>query len=245
MAGTDSFVAIRGQRSRQGIERFVQETLPGPGDLRLDTATALWLIPTRFGGIRMAAGPRARLITNIISTVQEHGVHGVALTDLFEQSNTSPDALYHHFPFGKGQLVEIAAKSISRIGYSHVSRLADTLATAASLEDWLDELFAFWRFPLESTDYRAGSFMMAAAVDGLDPDVQFAAGRSFAEWTARLADGLIAAGIEQTKACSLAGFLLSSIEGAVVQSRALKSSHPFDDSRTQLADLIRYHLATR
>ncbi|WP_327139469.1 TetR/AcrR family transcriptional regulator [Nocardia sp. NBC_01327] len=192
----------------------------------------------------MPAGPRARLILNTILTVMEHGVHATGLTELLERSDASPDSLYQHFPLGKEELVETAAKSVSRMGYSHVSRMADALATAPSLEGWLDELFAYWRNPLESSDYRVGSFMMAAALYGQDPAVQSAAGQAFTEWTARLADGLIAAGIDRVPACSMAALLLLTIEGAIVQSRALQSSHPFDCASTQLAILLRHHLTT-
>ncbi|MGV9412439.1 TetR/AcrR family transcriptional regulator [Nocardia sp. NPDC003693] len=191
----------------------------------------------------MTAGPRARLIASTIATVQEHGVHAAGLSELLKRSNASRNSLYQHFPAGKGELVEAAARIVSRVVYSHVSRMADALATATSPEQWLDDLLAFWRMELESSDYRAGSFMMAAALDELDPTVQSAAGQAFAEWTARLADGLVSAGIDRAAACSLAGLLLSIIEGAIVQSRALKSSHPFDDARNQFAVLLRHHLA--
>lgn len=193
----------------------------------------------------MAAGPRARLILNTIMTVQEHGVHGMGLSELLERSDASSDSLHQHFPLGRDELVEKAARSVSRMAYSHVSRMADALSTTTSLEGWLDDLFAFWRGPLESSDYRAGSFMMAAALYEQNPGVQSAAGRAFAEWTARLADGLIAVGLEEATACSLAGLLLLTIEGAIVQSRALKSSHPFDCARTQLAVLLHHHLSAR
>ncbi|WP_019931564.1 TetR/AcrR family transcriptional regulator [Nocardia sp. BMG111209] len=191
------------------------------------------------------AGPRARLLTNTIATVQEHGVHAAGLTELLKRSNASRNSLYQHFPAGKSQLVEAAARIVARVVYSHVSATADALQTAAGPEQWLDQLFGFWRVPLEVSDYREGSFMMAAALDELDPDVQSVAGHAFAEWTARLADGLMAAGIEQAPACAIAGLLLSVIEGAIVQSRALKSTRPFDDARTQLALLLNHHLDRR
>ncbi|QLY32627.1 TetR/AcrR family transcriptional regulator [Nocardia huaxiensis] len=190
----------------------------------------------------MAAGPRARLIASTIATVQEHGVHAAGLSELLKRSNASRNSLYQHFPSGKGELVETAAKIVSRLVYSHISRTADALPDARSVEQWLDELLAFWRLQLESSDYRAGSFMMAAALDELDPSLQSTAGQAFAEWTARLADGLVSVGVDRATACSLSGFLLSVIEGAIVQSRALKSSHPFDDARAQLSVLLRHHL---
>ncbi|MRH89262.1 TetR family transcriptional regulator [Nocardia sp. SYP-A9097] len=190
----------------------------------------------------MTAGPRARLIASTITTVQEHGVHAAGLSELLKRSNASRNSLYQHFPSGKGELVEAAARIVSRVVYQHVSRMADALPGAPSPERWLEDLLAFWRVELETSDYHAGSFMMAAALDELDPALQSTAGQAFREWTARLADGLVAAGIERTAASSLSGLLLSVIEGAIVQSRALKSSHPFDDASTQLALLLRHHL---
>ncbi len=193
----------------------------------------------------MAAGPRARLIASTISTVQEHGVHAAGLSELLERSNASRNSLYQHFPSGKGELVETAAKVVARLVYSHIARMADSLASAPSAEKWLDELLAFWREPLENSDFRAGSFMMAAALDEMEPAVQSTAGQAFAEWTARLADGMVAAGMELQAACSVAGLLLSVVEGAIVQSRALKSLHPFEDARVQLAVLLHHHLRPR
>ncbi|WP_280234325.1 TetR/AcrR family transcriptional regulator [Nocardia cyriacigeorgica] len=190
----------------------------------------------------MTAGPRARLLASTIGTVQEHGVHAAGLSELLKRSNASRNSLYQHFPSGKGELVETAARIVSRLVYSHVSTMADALATTSSVEGWLDDLFGFWRGPLESSDYRAGSFMMAAALDESNPAVRSAAGQAFAQWTARLAEGFVGAGIERATAGALAGLLLSVIEGAIVQSRALRSAHPFDDARSQFALLMADHL---
>lgn len=188
------------------------------------------------------ARPRARLLSTTITMVQELGVNAAGLTELLKRSNASRNSLYQHFPAGKGQLVETATKIVSRLVQSHLALMADSLPTAPSIEQWLDDLLAFWREPLESSDYRLGSFMMAAALDEPDSAVQAAAGQAFTEWTARLAAGLAAAGVADATARSTAGLLLSAIEGAIVQSRALESSEPFDDARTQLGVLLRHHL---
>ncbi|AQA23178.1 bacterial regulatory, tetR family protein [Rhodococcus sp. MTM3W5.2] len=191
------------------------------------------------------ARPRARLLSSTIATVQELGVNAAGLTELLKRSNASRNSLYQHFPAGKGQLVETATRIVSRVVHSHVSVMAEKLASAPSVEQWLDELFAFWREPLESSEYRLGSFMMAAALDEQNPAVQAAAGQAFTDWTSRLADGMVAAGIEETAARSMAGLLLSVIEGAIVQSRALESSQPFVDARAQLGVLMGHHLTLR
>jgi AcrR family transcriptional regulator len=188
------------------------------------------------------ARPRARLLSTTITMVQELGVNAAGLTELLKRSNASRNSLYQHFPAGKGQLVETATKIVSRLVQSHLAVMADALPTAPSIEQWLDDLLAFWREPLESSDYRLGSFMMAAALDEPDAAVQAAAGQAFTEWTARLAAGLAAVGVADATARSTAGLLLSAIEGAIVQSRALESSEPFDDARIQLGVLLRHHL---
>ncbi|WP_404316228.1 TetR/AcrR family transcriptional regulator [Prescottella equi] len=187
--------------------------------------------------------PRARLLASTVATVQEVGVHAAGLTDLLKRADASRNSLYQHFPEGKAQLVETATRIVSRIVHSHLSVMADALTGAPSIEQWLDELFAFWREPLESSEYRKGSFMLAAALDELDPTVQGAAGQAFTEWTSRLTDGFVSAGLEPTTARPVAGLLLSAIEGAIVQARALKSSAPFDDARDQMTALLNCHLA--
>ncbi|MFE3290494.1 TetR/AcrR family transcriptional regulator [Rhodococcus sp. NPDC059234] len=189
------------------------------------------------------ARPRARLLASTIAIVQELGVNAAGVTELLKRSNASRNSLYQHFPSGKGQLVETATRIVSRLVYSHLNAMSEKLANEPSVEQWLDELFAFWREPLESSEYRLGSFMMAAALDELDPAVQSAAGQAFTDWTARLADGMVAAGIEEETARSMAGLLLSVIEGAIVQSRALESSQPFVDARIQLGVLLGHHLS--
>lgn len=187
--------------------------------------------------------PRARLLASTVAAVQEVGVHAAGLTELLNRADASRNSLYQHFPSGKAELVETATRIVSRIVYSHLSVMADALSSAPPIEQWLDELFEFWREPLESSKYRKGSFMLAAALDELDPAVQAAAGQAFAEWTSRLTDGFVGAGVERTTARPIAGLLLSVIEGAIVQSRALKSSSPFDDARDQMTVLLNCHLA--
>ncbi|NLG56303.1 MAG: TetR/AcrR family transcriptional regulator [Rhodococcus sp.] len=187
--------------------------------------------------------PRARLLAAIIPMVQECGVHAAGLTELLARSNTSRNSLYQHFPAGKGELVEAATRIVSRVVQSHLSAMADKLPEADSAEQWLDELFAFWREPLEASDYRLGSFMLAAALDETNAAVQDAAGQAFSEWTNQLANGLVSSGFADDAARSMAGLLISAIEGAIVLSRAQASSQPFDDARTQLSLLLSHQRA--
>lgn len=187
--------------------------------------------------------PRARLLTTTISMVQEVGVHAAGLTELLKRSNTSRNSLYHHFPGGKGELVETATRIVTRLVSSHLTVTAERFRGAESVGQWLDDLFAFWRDPLDSGDLRLGSFMMAAALDEENPPVRAAAGQGFTAWTGVLTEGFVAAGFAAADARAVAGLLLSVIEGAIVQSRALRCTDPFTDARIALAPMLERHLA--
>ncbi len=193
----------------------------------------------------MTAGPRARLIASTIATVREHGVHASGLSELLKRSNASKNSLYQHFPGGKAELVETAARIVARLVESHVAKSADSLAAAESIPAWLDDLFGFWRSPLEESGYREGSFMMAAALDELDAGVQAVAGEAFGDWNDRMAKGLMTAGADPVMAESVANLLLTVIEGAIVQSRATKSTRAFDAARTHLAPVVQAAISAR
>lgn len=174
--------------------------------------------------------------------VQEVGVHAAGLTELLKRSNTSRNSLYHHFPGGKGELVETATRIVTRLVSSHLTATVERLPDAPSAGQWLDDLFAFWRDPLETGGHRLGSFMMAAALDEENPPVRAASGQAFTVWTTDLANGFVAAGFAETEARATAGLLLSVIEGAIVQSRALRSTAPFADARLVLAPVLEGHV---
>jgi AcrR family transcriptional regulator len=191
----------------------------------------------------MTPGPRARLIAATIAMIQEQGVHAAGLAELLKRSNASRNSLYQHFPAGKSELVQAAARIVSRIVCSHINQTADLLATSGSVEKWLDELIRFWRAPLATSSYREGSFMMAAALDESDTELQAIAGQAFSDWAQSIAATLAAAGLPADRAASVGRFMVTAIEGAIVQSRALKSVRPLDDARDHLLTLVQSQLA--
>jgi TetR/AcrR family transcriptional regulator, lmrAB and yxaGH operons repressor len=68
--------------------------------------------------------------------------------------------------------------------------------------------------------------------------VQAAAGAALGDWADHLATALTGKGLPAVQAKSLAGFIISAIEGAIVQSRALKSTQPLDDAQSHLVTLL-------
>ncbi|MBH0776000.1 TetR/AcrR family transcriptional regulator [Nocardia bovistercoris] len=183
----------------------------------------------------MTAGPRERLIDGAIDLVREHGVHGAGLAALLDRSRASRNSLYQHFPFGKGELVEAATV----VAGERMSAVIAKVTATGEPAQWLSALTGWWRIGLEASGYRAGCPIVGAALAESEPAVQAAAAAAFADWTRRLAHALAGTGMPVERAESLAGFVVSALEGAIIQSRALKSTRPLDDLETTLAPLLR------
>lgn len=182
----------------------------------------------------MSAGPRDRLIESAIELVREQGVHGTGLTTLLERSRASRNSLYQHFPEGKGELVEEA----TRVAGERMSAVLTRITAVGSAQQWLDHLINWWRKNLQTTSFAAGCPVVGAALAESEPRVQAAAARAFENWTELVANALSRDGIPADQARSLASLLLSAVQGAVVQARALKSTRPLEDVRVQLTALL-------
>ncbi|WP_431956754.1 TetR/AcrR family transcriptional regulator [Nocardia lijiangensis] len=183
----------------------------------------------------MTQGPRARLIEGAIELVREQGVHGAGLAALLERSNTSRNSLYQHFPSGKSELVAIATEVAGR----RMSAVIEKVTGSGEPEDWVGALIGWWKKALESSAYATGCPIASAALAESEPGVQAAAGSAFAGWTELLTAALIGRGVDAARARSLASFVISALEGAIVQARATKSTRPLDDVRDNLAIMLR------
>ncbi|MFI6867180.1 TetR/AcrR family transcriptional regulator [Nocardia sp. NPDC050406] len=182
----------------------------------------------------MSAGPRDRLIDSTIDLVREQGVHGTGLATLLERSRASRNSLYQHFPAGKSELVRAA----TMVAGERMNAVLERITAEGTARQWLDHLLNWWRKYLETTSFTAGCPVVGSALAESEPQIQAAAAQVFEEWTALLAKALTRDGIPEDRARSLAGFLLSALEGAIVQARAMKSTRPLEDIRDQLTALL-------
>ncbi|WP_084436885.1 TetR/AcrR family transcriptional regulator [Aldersonia kunmingensis] len=180
-------------------------------------------------------GPRERLIDGTIALVREQGVHGTGLAELLGRTNTSRNSLYQHFPAGKSELV--AAATV--VAGDRLSGIIDKITSTGGPEDWVVALTSYWRRGLPATSYGMGCPIVGAALAGSEPDVQTAAAGAFTAWIAQLEGAFIREGIAADRARSLASFVISSIEGAIIVARARKSTVPLDDAEANLLALLR------
>jgi TetR/AcrR family transcriptional repressor of lmrAB and yxaGH operons len=92
---------------------------------------------------------------------------------------------------------------------------------------------------LVESDYRRGCPVAAAAAAPPEARVvQEAAAAAFAAWTGELEQLLVREGRSAEEARSLAGFLVSRIEGALLCARAARSTEPLEHAGRHLARLL-------
>jgi len=92
-----------------------------------------------------------------------------------------------------------------------------------------------WVHEIQRTDFGTGCPIAAASLAGRhEPEITEAAARSFALLRDRVAAPLIATGMGTGAAASLASFVISAIEGALLQSRAQRSVQPLRDAEAEL-----------
>lgn len=166
---------------------------------------------------------RERMVHSAGVLFGERGFAATGLRDVVAHSSTPRGSIYHHLPGGKAELARLA-----------LERAGDEASTAFARGDGdsIAVLRAFidgWRETLERSGYRAGSPIVAIAIE---PDDQTgardAAAEAYARWADAFAGTLQADGLKRKKAGRLALLAVAAIEGAVVMSRARGDTQALD-----------------
>lgn len=184
----------------------------------------------------MAATTRERMIKSAIHLFRRQGYSGTGFREVIEHSGTPRGSIYHHFPGGKAQLgveaVEFAGAASDRL----LRQLVDSRDPAAGVDAYL----TWWARYLEASDYRAGCPIVAVAGETHPnaPELERAAGDVFARWETTLAGAFRTAGMDRSRARSIASLVISAFEGATVMARARKDTRPLYQARREIRRLI-------
>jgi len=182
------------------------------------------------------AGPRERLVRAAIALVQEKGVEGTGLTELLARGDVARRSLYQHFPGGKDELIAASTRQVGEVTAVVIRELVGQVDAATLFELMLATI----RQGVVDSDFRYSCPIAAAAYAPADSDrVRDAAGAAFADWRGAIADVLVEEGRPADAARGLAGFMVATVEGALVVARATRSTEPLDQAAVYLAELLR------
>ncbi|CAN5241994.1 TetR/AcrR family transcriptional regulator [soil metagenome] len=171
----------------------------------------------------MASDTRTRMIEGAARLLAERGLQETSFSEVLELTGAPRGSIYHHFPDGKDQLVGSAVE----LAGARAMALMESKAGASALE--VTDYFLFiWREILTRSNYASGCSVLAVTVATDSTDLLDGAAAVFDAWREQLAGLLVRGGLDATDATPFAALLIASTEGAVVMSRAERSTAPFD-----------------
>jgi TetR/AcrR family transcriptional regulator, transcriptional repressor for nem operon len=177
-------------------------------------------------------GTRERLIETAAQLFWEQGYHATGLAQIYEQAQVRSGSFYHFFASKDAVLRAV-------LEYYHASFFSAVVAPNCTKEpDPIERVFCLlgeYRKWILRTQFRFGCPVGRLAME-MDPEFEevFAGIRdNFSMWAATVEAWLKEAGTRLPKDPDLgkiATFVLTVMEGGVMQARAAQSIEPFDDS---------------
>jgi len=175
---------------------------------------------------------------------RQRGYHATTFSDVVRESGAPRGSTYFHFPGGKQ---ELAREAIARAG-DEMEELVDEAARHAddpgSLVRALGRIVAA---RLESSGYQSGCAIATMVLELAPCDEEFSADfdRVFARWRAALVTRFEPLGVAPRRAAVLADLTISAFEGALVLSRAARSTEPFKTTLEALVSAIDHDAAAQ
>lgn len=179
------------------------------------------------------AHPRERMVMSAIELLSERGVAGVTVDEVLARSKAPRGSVYHHFPGGRSQLVEVA---VQRAGDTISDLMREAVDRGKDTREVLHAIVRFRKRLLVQTDFGAGC-PVAAAVE-TNPATTARARSAFRDWATLVSNGLVQDGFSPERARRLASMCVSSIEGAIIVSRAERNTNALDDCLAELEVLV-------
>lgn len=183
---------------------------------------------------QMAGEKRQRMVVGAMQLLGKRGLHATSFSEVLAATGGARGSLYHHFPDGKDQLIAAAVDFAGKV-------LTDAMEGVAGepAQSVVERFLAIWRSVLSRSDCEAGCAVLAVTVATDSAELLQHATGVFRAWRKRLSELLCQGGLRADTARQFATMLIASAEGAVVLSRAEKSSEPFEAVASQLLEQVR------
>ncbi|WP_223586231.1 TetR/AcrR family transcriptional regulator [Microbacterium sp. OVT16B] len=180
---------------------------------------------------------RARLAASMLELIQTSGYSGTGLNAVIDHAGAPKGSIYFHFPDGKVGLgvaaVELAATQFEAL----IAEAAVSTGSAAGAARAAIEALASI---VSESDYRLGCPVSVVTLEmGAESErLRQACASAFESWIAPTAALLEGNGLATEESRSLATVVVSMIEGAVIVSRATRSTQPLESAAEVIAELI-------
>ncbi len=173
----------------------------------------------------MATDTRTRILEATAELYRRQGMAATGLKQIAAASNAPFGSIYHHFPGGKEQISE---EVIHAEGVRYGLLVADQLGTVTDIVDGLPDIFASAAALLVDLDYAEACSIetIALEVASTNERLRLATETVFTGWIDGLTQWFAGTGLPDDECRSLAMSCLTSLEGAFVLCRSLRSTEP-------------------
>jgi TetR/AcrR family transcriptional regulator, lmrAB and yxaGH operons repressor len=182
-----------------------------------------------------AADARERMLEAAILLMRQSGLTGAGINQVLARSDAPKGSIYYYFPQGKQQ---VAAEALTLYASRVAAAFERVLASKRKPADKIRALFRFVADRLEEGAFEQSCAAGAVTLD-LDADVaalQPVVAATFASWRAVVASHLPIK--SRARRESIAGLVISTIEGAYIRGRAERSKSAFLEAAEWLAVLV-------
>ena len=179
---------------------------------------------------------RTRLLDATTALLADRGFHGTGMKDILGSSRVVAGSLYHHFPGGKD---ELAAACVQRAAREVADRMEHTLE-AQPLVGAIEAFYAASAEALRTSEFRTGCPVGTPAAETvtLTEPLVGAVADAFRDWEAVLCGALLREGWTDSAAQATASSLLCLFEGALLVSRAQRSTAPLEAAARASVQLV-------
>ncbi|MFD7546028.1 MULTISPECIES: TetR/AcrR family transcriptional regulator [unclassified Streptomyces] len=184
------------------------------------------------------ADTRRRIIRATAALLQQQGYESTSVKRIAGAAQASPSSVYHFFPGGKQ---ELAIEAMHHGAQEFGEMLARGLASAADPAEATAACALLLADDLRRSQWTDGCPVAVTALEtiGRVPGLQEAATRALTQWQDLVTAKLTGSGIAPQVARSLAGTVISMLEGAELLSRVTADDTPLRDAAVHLAQLVR------
>jgi len=187
-----------------------------------------------------ARDTRDRILDATNRLLRRQGYTATGIKQIVAEGDAPLGSVYHYFPGGKEQ---IAVEALARVG-ERIRMAIASLANAADVPATVNAFFVYNAELLRDSDYERGCPVATVALETSNDieRIRQVCEDVFNGWQAALAHVFTEAGIPEADASGLATFVLSSYEGALTMSRALRDIQPMLTSGAAVASVLLAHL---
>lgn len=181
---------------------------------------------------------RARLLQTAFQLFHEQGYHATGVATILREAGVNPGSMYHFFSSKDDLLLKVLEFALDYMD----PMVMDPAESAAA--DPIERVFTLldqYRARIGEHDCRMGCPIGNLALEVSDGNAEARAliHRNFENWVGRVESWLISAGDKlpgSVDRARLARFVLTVMEGGLMQARAAGNLRPFDDSVAVLRD---------